>query len=311
MPRRPVREMIARLLSRRRGAAHDSETTRAFVTNLYSGVLGREPDPSGLSHYLERLGSRPHFRDACHVVRAFVSSSEAQAKREADTWTWRSVGPPDQEPVRALLSLGTHCLTSHALKTFELKKFSGPFDWIFSDIRMVAHCIEDDFNIFLDPQYHEFVPPEKRIVPDANFCDHRFYRDEYGVKTVFNHYDVTDPAHHAYYARCVARFRQSLRADYRTLLVMLTPEHMVKASDFNRLCDALADYPQAELLVVRACNRPSKFGGELIQRRERHQFHDLNLIGKLGTVSFTHQGDEMMFRHMLNGYKFDLAPLTS
>lgn len=35
---------------------------------------------------------------------------------------------------------------------------------------MVAHCIEDDFNIFLDPQYHEFVPPEKRIVPDANFA---------------------------------------------------------------------------------------------------------------------------------------------
>lgn len=92
---------------------------------------------------------------------------------------------------------------------------------------------------------------------------------------------------------------------------MLTPEHMVKASDFNHLCDVLAGYPRAELLVVRACNRPGKFDGELIQRRERHQFHDLNLIGKLGTVSFTHQGDEMMFRHMLNGYKFDLAPLTS
>jgi hypothetical protein len=318
MAKRSLRELIASLYrpsiaGPRDGAARPSarEATRSFVTDLYSGVLGRDPDPSGLSHYLEKLGSRPRFRDASQIVHAFVTSKEAQAKREADAWAWRSVEPADQEPVRAVLSLGTHCLTSHALKAFDLKQFSGPFDWIFSNMRMVAHCIEDDFNIFLDPHYHEFVPPEKRTVPDANFCEHRFYRDKYSVKTVFNHYDITDPDHHAYYVRCVDRFRQSLRADHRTLLVMLTPAHMVKEGDFDRLCRALVPYPKAELLVVRACNRAGKFGGELVQHRERHQFHDLNLIGKLGTVAFVHQGDDAMFHHMLDSYKFDLSPLTA
>jgi len=315
MAKRSVSKMITRLFRSHLAAPRDdtgrlsgNDITRAFVTSLYSGILGRDPDPSGLSHYLDSLGPRPRFRDACHVVRAFVTSKEAQAKREADAWAWRPVGPSDQEPVRAILSLGTHCLTSQVLKTYGLKEFSGPFDWIFSNMRMVAHCIEDDFNIFLDPRYHEFVPPEKRIVPDANFCEHRFYRDDYGVKTVFNHYDITDPEHHAYYTRCVDRFRRSLRADHRTLLVMLTPEHMMKPGDFDRLCSAFDPYPKAELLIVRACNRAGKFGGELIQRRERHQLHDLNLIGKLGTVSFVHQGDDVMFHHMLSSYKFDLLP---
>ncbi|HWJ71256.1 MAG TPA: DUF1796 family putative cysteine peptidase [Sphingobium sp.] len=318
MAKRSVREMIASLYRpglaapRARAARlSGSEARRAFITDLYAGMLGRAPDPSGLSYYLARLGSRPRFRDASQMVRAFVSSKEAQAQREADIWGWRASEPADQEPVRAILSLGTHCLTSHVLKTFGLKRFSGPFDWIFSSMPMAAHCIEDDFRTFLDQHHHEQIPQKDRVVPDANFCEHRFYRDHYGVKTIFNHYDVTLPEHHAYYVRCVERFRQSLRADQRTLLVMLTPEHQVGKGDFDRLCNALAPYPKAELLVVRTCKRAGKFGGELVQRQGRHQFHNLNLIGKLGTLSFVHQGDEAMFRLMLHHYKFDLSPLTA
>ena len=279
----------------------------AFVTDLYLGILGREPDAEGFAHFRHRLGPRPTFRAGAQLLRTVVGSEEARQKRENDLWMWRRATPPPQQAVRAVFSLGTHCLTSMVLKANGLKQSSGPFDWIFSSIGAVAHCIEDDFTTFLDPAQHEAIPLEKRTVPDANLCDHRFYRDKHGVHTMFNHRDITRPADYAYYERCVARFRAALRSDDRTLLVMVTP-HGVRKADFERLCRALTPYPNAELLIVHANRQPGRFGGQLMESIGRHKLHNLYLIGDLGSISFLHPNDALMFHQILGDYRFATQP---
>ena len=51
-------------------------------------------------------------------------------------------------------SLGNLCHGSQILKRNNYKKCSYPFDWIFSNCENIIHCIEDDFNIFLDKSYY-------------------------------------------------------------------------------------------------------------------------------------------------------------
>jgi hypothetical protein len=76
-------------------------------------------------------------------------------------------------------SLGGICHSAQLLKINELKKASYPFDWIFSSMSMVKHCIEDDFNTFLDKsQYSDY---NTNTTLRENQCEHKFYG-----KMVFN-----------------------------------------------------------------------------------------------------------------------------
>lgn len=283
---------------------------QGFVTDLYAGVLGRPPEENELQPDLKRLSLFPGFADAHRLLSRFVHSEEAQQRLELEGRLWRRAdrrmdsGPP----VRAVLSLGTHCLTGMMLRKLDLKRFSGPFDWIFSSPDMVAHCIEDDFRTLLDASEHERIPPEKRLTPGANFCEHRFYRDRFGVKLMFNHHDVTEPEHRTYLIRCVERFRTAIRAEQRTLLVMVTEQHRMDQAAFDRLCAAVEPFASAELLVVRVGQHDHRVGSELIAQRGRNQLHDLHIAGEFGSLGFTSGVDHALFRHLLNGYCFDLPP---
>ena len=52
------------------------------------------------------------------------------------------------------ISIGPYCSTADILKTFNLRTEAYPFDYIFSSLEMVKHCINDKFNIFLDKKYY-------------------------------------------------------------------------------------------------------------------------------------------------------------
>ena len=53
------------------------------------------------------------------------------------------------------ISIGPYCTTADILKKHKLRNLAYPFDYIFSSLEMVKHCINDRFNIFLDKQYHK------------------------------------------------------------------------------------------------------------------------------------------------------------
>jgi hypothetical protein len=51
------------------------------------------------------------------------------------------------------ISIGPYCITAEYIRDNGFRTKSYPFDWIFSSIKMVDHCIKDKFKIFLDLSY--------------------------------------------------------------------------------------------------------------------------------------------------------------
>ncbi len=198
-----------------------------------------------------------------------------------------------------VVSIGGHCATSSTLKKMGLKQWSGPFDWVFSDIAVITHCICDDFNIFLDKKHHRHVPRAERLHKRVNVCDHEYYRIQYGISFMFNHYDITDDSVYEYYTRCVNRFRQSLCEPNQTLLVGIYAD--ASQRQFLALCKAVERYPAATLLIIHAKHSGwSEFGATLVAAHGRHQFYEMNMIGDIGPVNFENGYDEVLFQALID-----------
>lgn len=52
------------------------------------------------------------------------------------------------------ISIGPYCSTAEILIEHGLRLNAYPFDYIFSSLELIMHCINDKFNIFLDKNYH-------------------------------------------------------------------------------------------------------------------------------------------------------------
>ena len=60
-----------------------------------------------------------------------------------------------------IISLGCACNTSLYLKKMGLKKFSLPYDWIFSNLDMIEHTVKDEFKSFLNVDLIENIKPKR------------------------------------------------------------------------------------------------------------------------------------------------------
>ena len=106
-------------------------------------------------------------------------------------------------------SLGSLCQSSQILKRNNLKLCSYPFDWIFSNCDNIIHCIEDNFNIFLDKSYYINISPTN--------CGHSKYHN-----VMFNHHNpLINIDHYNYYVRCVDRFKTLLQKQEHKLFIMI------------------------------------------------------------------------------------------
>ena len=287
-------------------------TTEGFVRALYRGVLGREPDPDGFAHHVAALPEMDEA-GAANAIRGFLDSTEFQHGRPLnDALTLLQVRP-EGTPFAHVASLGTDCYASSTLKHMKLKRYSLPFDWIFSGLSMVAHCIEDGFATFLDPsQFHTVPAPLRR--PDARVqkCEHSFYRREHGVHHVFNHYDPTELIWHAYLIRTVGRFRRLLASPERKLFVAI-----VKSSDAAQCHDdfvGLADVLDAHthnaqlmtLAVLPALNT-GQFGYAVVHQHRNHSLAALQPNSDLNGILFADPLDELLVRRVIAQHAFALA----
>jgi hypothetical protein len=108
-------------------------------------------------------------------------------------------------------SLGSLCHSSQILKRNKLKLCSYPFDWIFSNCDNIIHCIEDNFNIFLDKSYYINISESK--------CGHSKYHSE-----MFNHRNPLNNINdNNYYVRCVKRFKKLLQKQEYKLFITTFP----------------------------------------------------------------------------------------
>jgi hypothetical protein len=106
-------------------------------------------------------------------------------------------------------SLGSLCHSSQILRRNKLKLCSYPFDWIFSNCDNIIHCIEDNFNIFLDKSYYNSVSKSQ--------CGHLLYNPK-----MFNHRNPLNNINdYNYYVRCVDRFKKLLQKQEHKLFIMI------------------------------------------------------------------------------------------
>lgn len=148
------------------------------------------------------------------------------------------------------IALGTFCHVAAALRATGLRRWTGPFDWIFSTPGLVSDCLEDGFATLLDPAQLRSVPPEARTGGAARQCRHVLYEDRYGLPTVFNHHDpAADPGDARALGRAVRRLRVALGTGRHNRLYMMS-ERAWPPSDLERLARLLAALPSRNDLVI-------------------------------------------------------------
>ncbi len=149
------------------------------------------------------------------------------------------------------VSLGTVCHTAGALRDCGLRRWAGPFDWLFSTPTLVTDCIRDDFATLLDPALLRSVPPEALTDGSRRQCRHPTYEARYGVPILFNHHDPAgSAADRVSLARAVARLRTALREPYRNILYVTSVDYEIPDTDVAALAEVLAPLASRNALVA-------------------------------------------------------------
>lgn len=196
-----------------RGAA------REIVRSFYREIFNREPDPGGAQTY-ENLIQRIGIESAVpKMLEAFMGSEEFRHRvlnwKVQETLTGAGMQLVAGQPVQHVISLGVNCLPCTMFKRFGIKRYSLPFDWLFSSPGMVSDCLRDDFSVFLDRQHY-------REVNDGQWpkADHVFYSGRYHLPPVFAHRNPVADQDYNYFVRCVERLRKILQNNDPKLFVL-------------------------------------------------------------------------------------------
>jgi hypothetical protein len=215
---------------------------RHLVRDLYRAILGREPDSDGARAYESLIRKIGPERAIPKMLKAFLGSAEYRGRADAlavshinTTLALQGDRLINGRPVGHLVSLGSFCLPSLIFRDNGLRRYSLPFDWIFSTPQMVRDCLADDFAMFLDRRHFRSISHQRKD-PGA---EHEFYRERYGLPALFAHRDPTQEPDYLYFTRCVTRFRQLLRSeDAKSFLLIGRANHDL-ANEFPRLLEAL------------------------------------------------------------------------
>lgn len=209
--------------------ASNAASVEALVQQAYRWILGREGDPEGVAYHANKL--RSGLSDEYGLRSEFFGGAEFQHHSPA----FRLPLTERLTDTEKLIPFGTTCYVALLAQQLGLRSESYPFDWIFSSAAMIADCLEDDFEAFLDPRYHRSTPSDERADPHVNCAQHTLFFDRYGIANVFNHRDITQPEHLAYFRRSVDRLRKALASEIPALLVMLSPYERSNERAFERL----------------------------------------------------------------------------
>ncbi|KAB0643564.1 DUF1796 family putative cysteine peptidase [Burkholderia latens] len=199
---------------------------KILVEQLYRSILNREGDQGGVISATSALDSALD-RDAAIIglVRSFLSSEEylARASEHPDmvrrTTSYGEKKTVNGMPVKHIISLGTHCLTSSLLRSFGLRRYSLPFDWTFSSPQAMLHCLRDQLQTFLDRAHYRTVT-RKRDTVDAG-ADHVFYLKKFNIGEMFAHRDPSTDSDYADLLKTTERFKRLLASQEPKLFVMI------------------------------------------------------------------------------------------
>ena len=82
------------------------------------------------------------------------------------------------------ISIGPYCSCADIIKSNGLRNNAYPFDYIFSSLEMVKHCIDNRFDIFLDKRYYNYS--------SENSTHHLFYSNFIDTDLLRKHHIAHD-----------------------------------------------------------------------------------------------------------------------
>ncbi|MBV9076449.1 MAG: hypothetical protein JO048_03065 [Methylobacteriaceae bacterium] len=148
------------------------------------------------------------------------------------------------------IALGTFCHVAAALREAGLRRWTGPFDWIFSTPAMIAACLADGCAALLDSAELASVPPAELTAGAARQCRHPRFEAAYDLPTIFNHHDpAAEPRDAAALARAAERLRQALGPGRANVLLMMS-ERRWPEPELAGLARHIAGLPSRNTLVV-------------------------------------------------------------
>jgi hypothetical protein len=279
-------------------------SVETLVEALYRSVLSRDPDQNGFAGHVRRLGSLgSDAADLTPFIRSFLANREYQDQiaRQIPQKLFGISALRRIEPTE-FVSLGSHCLVSYTLKDLGLKRYSCPFDWIFSRPSMIEHCLKDSFASLTDRSQYKPVIDETGT-EQVGRCHHAFYRDSFGVDRVFNHRDMRIEENYQYLTRCIHRFNQLLESSNRKVFVLLCPDSRITEEQFLSLHGTLTSSTTNFCLLAVALKQPqngtSGFGLEYIKRIGRSCLAAMRPVSKAGPLTFEDPFDDFMLRRAI------------
>jgi hypothetical protein len=199
-------------------------------------------------------------------------------------------------------SLGPFCHSSYLLKDTGLKRCSYPFDWIFSNHNNVIHCLENDFNIFLDKSYYNSLSEKQ--------CGHSYYHKE----MFFHRNPLDNEDDYNYYVRCVNRFKQLIECEEQKLFIMVfinmdNIEEKLK-NDIIGFNTKFSKYTKNYRLLVIFHIKNKQSNHHVFTSNDNIDFLELHTISHSNGKKFMNRYDNLFLNQIINEqYKFNIKNL--
>ncbi|MBB3172437.1 hypothetical protein FHR90_000243 [Endobacter medicaginis] len=208
------------------------------------------------------------------------------------------------EDIAFVISLGTACPTAQAIEDAGLRRFSSPFDWLFSNADMVAACIRDDFSQFLSRA-------QWQCCGARNEWTHPFFQQNCGSGLIILHHDISNDADFGSLSRAVDRFRQVLADPRPKLFVTMIGVEWLAYPGLETMRSLIREATASPAFLTIGI-RPKQQQAELVEHA---------VDGDTRTVEFAPSsefeagrrysapGDNTLLRSVFDAYRINAAPL--
>jgi hypothetical protein len=286
------------------------------ILAMFHATLARDPIPEEVDYYsgmFRQHGSPGWVRASLQVL---TDSAEFKLRMRGPVEAaFLGAAEADSPPMRHAVSLGTSCYASWLLKDMGLRRYSAPFDWLFSSPQLVAHCLADDFATLLDRAHHEQYGVQGQAL-------HRFYHRGFateaapwGEAPLFFHHNPTTDENHARLVRVVDRFRRLLDSADDALFLMVIGRNRPQA-DLVGSVEAVAAALEARtrnatLLAVAHTGITDQDGAQSarIWQCGPHSLHALRSSSEMVEgLAFAHYFDNLLIKRLIYRHRFDLKP---
>ncbi|MBH0124179.1 DUF1796 family putative cysteine peptidase [Enterobacter sp. ESY66] len=285
-----------------------------IINGLYTEILGRSADADGILFHIENFIQYGIEEGTKITTKTLISSEEFSAKINFKTKPVFPLGTQtiNGKEVEHIVSLGNHCLTATLLKKYGLKKYSYPFDWIFSSPEMVIDCIEDGFSTLLNKKYHSSITSCRKNNDFEPGSSHSLYEEKYNIKELFTHRDITKADDYNYFKRSAERFNSVLKSKGGKIFVMVSRREHNLEKHFYDIVDCLNKKTKDFVLIAISLSghdEENKYYSSKIEKEvDGSIFCKITpSVDEIPTGRFDNIPDDMAIISLVSKYKLNLS----